>query len=88
MPVTIEKLSAIERGEAVLRSLGFQLVRVRHHGDVARIEISPEELPRALDVEMARKMAAAFKELGFKFVALDLEGYRSGALNEVLRKEQ
>ena len=85
MPVTIEKLSVIERGEARLRALGFQLMRVRHHGDVARIEIAPEEMPRALQMEMAGRIAAAFKELGFKFVTLDLEGYRTGALNEVLR---
>ncbi len=84
MPVTIEKLSVIERGEGVLRSLGFRVARVRHHGEVARIEIGREELPRALDLEMAGRMTAAFKELGFKFVALDLEGYRTGALNEVL----
>lgn len=88
MPVTIEKLSSIERGEALLRSLGFRIVRVRHHGDVARIEISPEELPRALDVEMAGKMSDGFKQLGFKYVALDLDGYRTGALNEVLGKEK
>ncbi len=87
MPVTIEKLSAIERGEGILRAFGFRLARVRHHGDLARIEVSPAELPRALDLEMARKMTTAFKELGFKFVALDLEGYRSGALNEVLRQQ-
>jgi uncharacterized protein len=84
MPVTIEKLSVIERGEAKLRQFGFRQLRVRHHGDVARIEIAPEELPRALDFEMAQRMAAAFKQLGFKFVTLDLEGYRAGALNESL----
>jgi len=84
MPVTIEKLSVIERGEARLRALGFNQMRVRHHGDIVRIEISPEEMPRALDAEMARSLAAAFKQLGFKFVTLDLEGYRSGALNETL----
>jgi uncharacterized protein len=86
MPVTIEKLSVIERGEARLRALGFRQMRVRHHGDVARIEIAPEEMPRALNVEMAQRMAAAFKQLGFKFVTLDLEGYRTGALNEALKK--
>ena len=85
MPVTIEKLSVIERGEAALRALGFQLLRVRHHGELARIEIAPEELPRALDAAMARRMAEAFKRLGFKYVTLDLEGYRTGALNEVLK---
>jgi uncharacterized protein len=84
MPVTIEKLSVIERGEARLRVLGFTQMRVRHHGDIVRIEIAPEELPRALDAEMAARMAAAFKQLGFKFVTLDLEGYRAGALNETL----
>jgi uncharacterized protein len=84
MPVTIEKLSVIERGEARLRSLGFSQIRVRHHGDIVRIEIAPEEMPRALNPEMARSLAAAFKRLGFKFVTLDLEGYRAGALNEVI----
>lgn|SRR5262245_5273044 len=84
MPVTIEKLSIIERGEAKLRALGFQQMRVRHHGDLARIEIAPAEMPRALDIEMTRRIAAAFKQLGFKFITLDLEGYRTGALNEVL----
>lgn len=84
MPVTIEKLSVIERGEAKLRLLGFQQMRVRHHGDVVRIEIAPDELPRALNVDMAQRIATAFKQLGFKFVTLDLEGYRTGALNESL----
>ena len=85
MPVTIEKLSVIERGEAKLRLLGFQQMRVRHHGEVVRIEIAPDELPRALNIEMAQRIAAAFKQLGFKFVTLDLEGYRTGALNESLK---
>ncbi|HZS09545.1 MAG TPA: ATP-dependent sacrificial sulfur transferase LarE [Blastocatellia bacterium] len=85
MPVTIEKLSVIERGEAALRRLGFSQMRVRHHGDIARIEIAPEELPRALSVEMARRMADEFKRLGFKYVTLDLEGYRQGALNETIK---
>lgn len=86
MPVTIEKLSVIERGEARLRALGFQQMRVRHHGDLARIEIAPDEMPIALNVEMAQRISSAFKQLGFKFVALDLEGYRQGALNEALKK--
>ena len=86
MPVTIEKLSVIERGEARLRALGFKQMRVRHHGDIVRIEIAPEEMPLALDAEMARRMATAFKQLGFKFITLDLEGYRTGALNETLKK--
>lgn len=85
LPVTIAKLSVIERGEAKLRGLGFRQMRVRHHDEVARIEIAPDELPRALNVEMAQRIAAAFKQLGFKFVTLDLEGYRTGALNESLK---
>lgn len=85
LPVTIAKLSVIERGEAALRKLGFRQMRVRHHDEVARIEIAPDELPRALNVEMAQCIAAAFKHLGFKFVTLDLEGYRTGALNESLK---
>jgi uncharacterized protein len=84
MPVTIQKLSDIERGEAALRKLGFRQMRVRHHDAVARIEIAPDELPRALNIEMAQQIAAAFKRIGFKYVALDLEGYRQGALNETL----
>jgi uncharacterized protein len=58
---------------------------VRHHGEVARIEIAEDELPRAMDVEMARRMSAALKALGFKYVSLDLEGYRTGSLNEALK---
>jgi uncharacterized protein len=61
-------------------------LRVRHHGELARIEIAAEELPRALNPEMARRLTEAFKALGFKYVTLDLEGYRTGALNEVLKK--
>lgn len=86
MPVTIEKLSMIERGEARLRGLGFSLMRVRHHGDIVRIEIAPEEMPRALNPEMARIILTEFKQLGFKFVTLDLEGYRTGALNESIKE--
>lgn len=85
MPVTIEKLSVIERGESKLRAFGFQQMRVRHHGEVVRIEIAPDELPKALNMDMAQRIAAAFKQLGFKFVTLDLEGYRTGALNESLK---
>ena len=86
LPVTIQKLSDIERGEAALRKLGFQQMRVRHHNDIARIEIAPDELPRALDVTMAQEIVAAFKRIGFKYIALDLEGYRQGALNEVVSR--
>ena len=82
--VTIEKLSMVDKAEMALKQLGFRQVRVRHHGDVARIEVAEEEMPRALDPEMARQMAAALKTLGFKYVTLDLEGYRTGSLNEAL----
>ncbi len=74
----------IDKAEMALKKLGFKQVRVRHHGDVARIEVAEEELPRALDREMARRMSTALKELGFMYVTIDLEGYRTGSLNEVL----
>ncbi len=82
--VTEERLHQVEQGEARLRELGFLQVRVRHHGDLARIEIAPEELPRALDARMAKAMSEALKPLGFRFVSLDLEGYRMGSLNSGL----
>jgi uncharacterized protein len=84
--VTIEKLSMVDKAEIALKRMGFRQVRVRHHGEVARIEIAEEELPKSLNPEMARRMSVALKELGFKYVALDLEGYRTGSLNEVLSK--
>jgi uncharacterized protein len=82
--VTPERLRQVERGEEALRALGFRQVRLRHHGALARVEIDPAELPKALTPEMARAISAAIKPLGFRYVALDLEGYRTGALNEVL----
>jgi uncharacterized protein len=86
--VTPEALSAIERGEDALRTMGFRQVRVRHHGEIVRIEIAREELPRALTAEMAREFTSLFKELGFKFVTLDLEGFRSGSMNQLLSAEE
>lgn len=82
--VTAEKLRMIDQGEEILRSLGFSQIRVRHHGDVARIEIARDEIAKALNVEMFDRMSREFKHLGFKFVAIDVDGYRTGALNEVL----
>ncbi len=82
--VTPERLAVVEKGEEALRALGFRQFRVRYHEELARIEISPEEMPRALDPEMARKFVEIFKELGFKFVTLDLEGYRTGSMNSLL----
>jgi uncharacterized protein len=83
-PVTREALSVIERGEDALCSLGFRQFRVRHHGDMVRIEIAPDEMPRALKPEMAAAFTRVFKDLGFKFVTLDLEGFRSGSMNALL----
>jgi uncharacterized protein len=87
-PVTREALSAVEQGEEALRQLGFRQLRVRHHGDIVRIEIDRSELPRALDPAMAAEFTRIFKALGFKFVTLDLEGFRSGSMNAVLPIEQ
>lgn len=83
-PVTREALSVVEQGENALRALGFRQFRVRHHGEIVRIEISREELPRALTSEMAAELTRTFKALGFQFVTLDLEGFRSGSMNALL----
>jgi uncharacterized protein len=82
--VTPERLAIVEKGEEALRALGFRQFRVRYHEELARLEISSEEMPRALDVEMTRKFVEIFKALGFKFVTLDLEGFRSGSMNSLL----
>jgi pyridinium-3,5-biscarboxylic acid mononucleotide sulfurtransferase len=87
-PVTREALSVVERGEDAIRALGFRQFRVRHHGDIVRIEIDREELERALNPAMASRFTAIFKALGFKFVTLDLEGFRSGSMNTLLPAEQ
>ncbi|HSS19106.1 MAG TPA: ATP-dependent sacrificial sulfur transferase LarE [Pyrinomonadaceae bacterium] len=86
IPVTIERLSAVDRGEEILREMGFREFRVRHHDSLVRLEISPAELAMALRVEVVEELAAKFKALGFKYVTLDLNGFRSGAMNEVLVK--
>jgi len=86
--VTAERLSLVERGEAALRELGFRQFRVRLHDNLGRIELAPAELPRALSPEMAGAIAKALKRAGFTYVALDLEGYRQGSLNETLAKSQ
>jgi pyridinium-3,5-biscarboxylic acid mononucleotide sulfurtransferase len=83
-PVTIETVKTVERGEDEIKALGFRQFRVRFHGEMARIEIAREELTKAMTLEMAAKLTAIFKNLGFKYVTLDLEGYRQGSLNEVL----
>jgi uncharacterized protein len=84
-PVTIQNVKTVEIGEEEIRGLGFRQFRVRFHGELVRIEIAPEELPKALTVEMAGKFAAIFKPLGFHYVTIDVEGYRQGSLNSVLK---
>src|SRR5882762_3845303 len=83
-PVTIQNVKTVETGEEEIKALGFRQFRVRFHGEIVRLEISREEMPRALTMEMAESFTRLFKSLGFKYVALDLEGYRQGSLNEVL----
>lgn len=83
-PVTREALSIVEKGEEAVRALGFRQFRVRHHGETVRLEIARDELPRALDPGMAVEFTRIFKTLGFKFVTLDLEGFRSGSMNSLL----
>jgi uncharacterized protein len=83
-PVTPEALSVVEQGEDAVRALGFRQFRVRHHGEIVRIEIAREEMPRALNAEMASEFSRIFRSLGFKFVTLDLEGFRSGSMNALL----
>jgi pyridinium-3,5-biscarboxylic acid mononucleotide sulfurtransferase len=82
--VTREVLEQVERGEESLRQLGFRELRVRHHGELARVEIARDELPRALTIEMMDAITAALKRAGFKYVTLDCAGFRSGSMNVVL----
>ena len=84
VPITEEALRIVDRGEEALRAMGFRVFRVRHHEHLARLEFGPEELKRALDPAMAASLAAEFKGLGYKYVTLDLQGYRTGSGNEVL----
>ena len=83
--VTDERLRQIERAESVLRNLGFRVFRVRHHDDTARLEIAKAEMPRALDPDVNAQLVASLKALGYRYVSLDLQGYRLGSLNEALR---
>lgn len=83
-PVTAENLSQVERAEDALHALGFAQVRVRHHGNLARIEIARTDLPAALSLEMLDRVTAALKACGFTYVTLDTQGYRSGSMNDVL----
>ena len=83
-PVTIERLQKVDRGEEILREFGFREFRVRHHDTLVRLEISPAEMDRVLQKEVIDQLAARFRELGFKYVTLDLNGFRSGSMNEAL----
>jgi len=83
--VTDEKLRMIETAEAVLRDLGFRICRVRHHDAIARLEFGPDEIARAVEPEMAERIDAALREIGYAHVTVDLRGYRLGSLNEALR---
>ena len=87
-PVTREALDVVERGEEAIRALGFRQFPVRHHGAIVRIEIAREEMGRALSPAMASQFTAIFKSLGFQFVTLDLEGFRSGSMNSLLSADQ
>jgi pyridinium-3,5-biscarboxylic acid mononucleotide sulfurtransferase len=82
--VTIERLEKVDRGEEILREFGFREFRVRHHDTLVRLEISPAEMDRILQKEVVDQLAARFRELGFKYVTLDLHGFRSGSMNEAL----
>ena len=83
-PVTPETIKTVEKGEEEIKALGFRQFRVRFHAELVRIEVSRDEMARALTPEMAKAFTAIFKPLGFHYVTLDLEGYRQGAMNEVL----
>ncbi len=84
-PVTIARLRTVDTGEEIMRALGFREFRVRHHDELVRLEIAPAELDRALDRAVADELARRFRALGFRYVTLDLHGYRTGAMNEVLK---
>jgi len=82
--VTVEKLRMIEQAEDILHSLGFRRCRVRHHGEIARLELDAEDMPRALDAGVRDALVRDLKGIGYRYVSLDLQGYRTGSLNEVL----
>jgi len=87
-PVTVETVKTVERGEEAVKTLGFWQFRVRYHGELVRLEFAKEELEKALTVEMAARLTAIFKPLGFHYVTIDLEGYRQGSMNEVLPQQK
>ncbi len=86
--VTKEKLSQIEQAEEFLHSLGFRQLRVRHHENIARIELEPDETSKFLNEKTREKVYEKFREIGYLYVTLDLQGYRSGSLNETFKKRE
>ncbi len=85
--VTREVLEQVESAEEAIRQLGFREFRVRHHGELARVEIARAELPGALAIEMLDRISSALRKVGYKYVTLDCSGFRSGSLNAVLPAE-
>jgi len=85
VPVTIKRLSMVERGEEYLRSLGFEEFRVRVHGELARLEIAPAEMTKAFDPALLTKITEELKRVGFRYVTLDMQGFRSGSMNEIIQ---
>ena len=88
VPITEEKLRMVDQGEEALRNLGFREFRVRHHEHLVRLEFAPDELEKALNLKVAARLTALFKSLGYKYVTLDLEGYRTGSANETLSRSE
>ena len=86
--ITIPKLKMVEEAEQFLLDMGIRQVRVRHHGEIARIEVSPEERIKFFDIEVMDKIGEKFKDIGFAYVTLDILGYRTGSMNEVLTEEE
>lgn len=82
--ITEEKLRQVGRAEEALRELGFRQFRVRHHGSVARVEIAPDEMPKALEQSVLTAISSALKQTGYTFVSLDMDGYRTGSMNSLL----
>ncbi len=87
-PVTVETVKTVERGEEAVKALGFRQFRVRYHGELVRLEFAKDEMEKALTAEMAARLTAIFKPLGFHYVTIDLEGYRQGSMNEVLPRQK
>ena len=87
LPVTIERLSVVDRGEEILRDMGFREFRVRHHDQLVRLEIALPELERALSLEVFDELGRCFRKLGFKYVTIDVQGFRSGSMNAVLDQQ-